>query len=353
MDVRMKALRKLAPGPGNVELVETQEPKPREGEVLIRVRAAGVCGTDLHISHGLFPKVRPPVTLGHEFCGEVLELGAGVRGWGLGERVTVESAAGFCGDCFHCREGQTQRCEERLAFGYARDGGFAPLAAARASALHRLPEHVSFQEGALCEPLACATHAVLERSSLASGQTALVAGPGPIGLLVAQVAKAAGALVILVGAASDRERLQTGLGLGAEHCLVAGDPENHEILKDLTRGKGVDVAFECSGSVPSVSSCLEWVRKGGQVVQVGLLGKEAGLDLDRLTYREVELKGCFAHNHGSWRKAIELLERREVQLLPLVSGIYAIEKWREAFALFERHQGLKYLLEPGLRERGP
>lgn len=342
----MKALRKLAPGPGNVEVVEAPEPRPAEGEVLIKVRRAGVCGTDVHIFHGLFPKVRPPVTLGHEFCGEVVELGPGVKGWSPGERVTVESAARFCGSCVHCLEGQTQRCEERLAFGYGRDGGFAPYVAARADGLHRLPEHVSFQEGALCEPLACATHAVLERSSLAPGQTALVAGPGPMGLLVAQVAQAAGALVVLVGAPSDRERLQMGLRMGAKHCLVAGDPENQEILEELTRGIGVDVAFECSGSVSSVSGCVEWVRKGGQVVQVGLLGKEAGLDLDRLTYREVELRGCFAHNHESWEKALKLLENKEVDLMCLVSGTYPLEEWKEPFQLFERRQGLKYLLEP-------
>lgn len=343
----MKALRKLAPGPGNVEVVETQEPRPGRGEVLIKVGMAGVCGTDLHIFHGLFPKVRPPVTLGHEFCGEVLELGSGVEGWRPGDRVTVESAAGFCGSCLHCQEGQTQRCEHRLAFGYGRDGGFAPLVAVRADGLHRLPEGISFQEGALCEPLACATHAVLERSSLSKGQVALVAGPGPIGLLVLQVAKAAGAQVILVGTSWDRDRLELGAQLGAWQTLLAGAPEKEQLLGEWTQGKGVDVAFECSGSLSSFSSCLEWVRKGGQVVQVGLLGKEGLMELDRLTYREVELKGSFAHNQGSWKRAMELLEREKVKLLPLVSGTYPLEEWREAFARCERHEGLKYLLRPG------
>lgn len=342
----MKALRKLAQGPGNVEVVETQEPSPQAGEVLIRVRMAGVCGTDVHIFHGLFPKVRPPVTLGHEFCGEVLEVGAGVRRWRLGERVTVESAAAFCGGCVHCLEGQTQRCDQRLAFGYGKDGGFAPVVAVRADALHRLPDHVSFREGALCEPLACATHAVVERSSLAPGETALVAGPGPIGLLVVQVARAMGARVILVGTPWDKERLELGLKLGAEHSLTAGAPENQELLEEWTKGKGVDKAFECSGSFSSFSSCVEWVKKGGELIQVGLLGKEASLDLDKLTYREVELKGCFAHNHNSWLKAIELLEKKEVELLPLVSETYSLEDWKKPFSLFERHEGLKYLLEP-------
>ncbi|MEJ5375424.1 MAG: zinc-binding dehydrogenase [bacterium] len=342
----MRALRKLAPGPGNVDVVDTKEPRPQQGEVLIRVCMAGVCGTDLHILHGLFPKVRPPVTLGHEFCGEVVEVGSGVRGWKPGDRVTVESASGFCGNCVHCVEGQTQRCEERLAFGYARDGGFAPFVTARASALHRLPDHVDFQEGALCEPLACATHAVMERSSLLCGQMALVAGPGPIGLLVLQVARAVGAEVILVGTSEDRERLDLGLGMGARHVLVAGGAQNSELIGQWTHGAGVDVAFECSGSIASFSSCIQWVKKGGQVVQVGLLGKEEILDLDSITYKEVELRGCFAHNHRSWEKAIDLLQRKEVSLLPLVSGIYSLEEWKEPFARFQAHQGLKYLLKP-------
>lgn len=342
----MMALRKLAPGPGNVEVVETHEPRAEKGEVLVKVQLAGVCATDLHILHGLFPKVRPPVTMGHEFCGEVLELGGGVRGWRPGDRITVESAAWFCGSCPHCMEGQTQRCEDRLAFGYGRDGGFAPLVAVRAHALHRLPNGVSFEEGALCEPLACATHAVFERSSIAMGQVALVAGPGPIGLLVLQVARAAGAQVILVGTSSDKERLELGLQLGALGTLLAGAPQSSQILAEWTQGKGVDVAFECSGSVSSFSSCVEWVKKGGQVVQVGLMGKEGAVDLDRVTYREVELKGSFAHNHRSWERAIELLDRGQVKLLPLVSGIYPLRAWREPFARLERREGLKYLLRP-------
>lgn len=342
----MKALRKLTRGPGHVEVVEIEEPRPGPGEVLIRVHLAGVCGTDVHILHDLFPKVRPPVTLGHEFCGIVLEVGPGVEGWREGDRVTVESAAGFCGDCPHCLQGETQRCEERIAFGYARDGGFAQMVAARAEALHRLPQHVSFQEGALCEPLACATHAVLERSSLGPGNLAIVAGPGPIGLLIAQVARAAGARVLVVGTASDKERLALALRLGAEQGVLAQESDAGARVEEWTQGRGADLAFECSGTASSFSRCVEWVQKGGQVVQVGLLGRAASLDLDRVTFREVEIRGSFAHNRGSWEKAIQLLERRQVQLLPLVSGTYPLDEWQEAFQRFERREGLKYLLQP-------
>lgn len=283
-----------------------------------------------------------------EFCGVVLQVGAGVEGWREGDRVTVESAAGFCETCPHCLEGETQRCDERFAFGYGRDGAFAPLVAARAEALHRLPDHVSFEEGALCEPLACATHAVLERSSLGPGNLVIVAGPAPIGLLVAQVARAAGARVMVVGTESDQERLALALRLGAEKCLVVKEAEvAQQEVNEWTQGRGADLAFECSGAAASFSACVEWVRKGGQVVQVGLMGEHTTVDLDRITFKELEIRGSFAHNRGSWEKAINLLERRQVQLLPLVSGIYTLEQWLDAFQKFERREGLKYLLRPG------
>lgn len=342
----MKALRKLAPGPGNVEIVDVQEPKPGPGEVLVEVALAGVCGTDVHIFHDVFPKVRPPVTLGHEFCGVVVEVGPGVIGWEKGDRVTVESAAGFCTECVYCKEGKTQLCEHRVAFGYGRDGGFAPFVVARAEALHRLPENISLEEGALCEPLACATHAVLERSSLTPGKLVIVVGPGPIGLLVAQVSKSQGARVMVVGLASDQERLELAKRLGAERCLVAEHQEAAQEVKDWTQGQGAHIAFECSGAKTSFSACIEWVRKGGEIIQVGLLGKPSQVDLDGITFKELEVKGSFAHNRGSWEKAIDLLKRRWVETLPLVSGIFPLERWSEAFERFERREGLKYLLSP-------
>ncbi|MCF8042912.1 MAG: alcohol dehydrogenase catalytic domain-containing protein, partial [Desulfarculaceae bacterium] len=152
----MKALRKLAGGEGNVELVDIPTSQPGPGQVLLKVKSVGICGTDLHIWEGRFDKVRPPVTLGHEFAGEVAELGAEVSGWQKGQRVVSESQASSCGACVYCDEGQSNLCPERLAYGYGVDGGMAEYAVVRAGGLHALPESVSFQQGAMVEPLAVA-----------------------------------------------------------------------------------------------------------------------------------------------------------------------------------------------------
>ena len=342
----MKALRKLRRGPGNVELVDVDPPRPGKGEVIVRVQYSGICGTDIHILHDLYPKAIPPVTLGHEFSGIVLEIGPNVEGWRVGDRVTVESAAEFCRVCEFCRTGQTQRCEKRQAFGSGRDGAFASFVVTRQDRLHRLPDHVSFQEGALCEPLACAIHAVMERSSVEPGKTALVTGPGPIGLLVLQVAKAVGATVVISGIQRDVQRLQRAERMGADHCIRIDQGDPNRLIHELTGGMGVDAAFECSGAEGALSDCLREVRKGGEIVQVGLFARPIELNYDEITFKEVQVKGSFTHNRRTWEKAIDLLRDRKVNLKTLISKEFPLDQWQEAFGLFERGEGLKYLLCP-------
>lgn len=342
----MKALRKLRRGHGNVDLVDVDPPRPGKGEVIVRVQYSGICGTDIHILHDLYSKAIPPVTLGHEFSGIVSELGPDVQGWKGGDRVTVESAAEFCRVCEFCRSGQTQRCEKRQGFGSGRDGAFASFVVTRQDGLYRLPDHVSFQEGALCEPLACAVHAVIERSSVEQGKTVLVTGPGPIGLLVLQVAKAVGATVVISGTQRDEERLELAKRMGADHCVQIDQQDLNPLIHELTGGMGVDISFECSGASGAVRDCLQGVRKGGEIVQVGLFGNSIDLNYDDVTFKEVQVKGSFTHNRRTWEKAIDLLRDRKVNLSPLVSREFPLDQWQEAFRLFERGEGLKYLLYP-------
>ncbi len=342
----MKALRKLRRGPGNVDLVHVDPPRPGEGEVIVKVEYAGICGTDIHILHDLYPKTIPPVTLGHEFSGIVSELGPEVQGWHIGDRVTVESAAHFCRECEFCRSGQTQRCKRREAFGSGRDGAFASFVVTRQDGLYRLPDHVSFQEGALCEPLACAIHAVIERSSVEQGKTVLVTGPGPIGLLVLQVTKAVGATVIISGTQRDEDRLKLAKRMGADHCVQIDQQDLNPLIHELTGGMGVDVSFECSGASGAARDCLQGARKGGEIVQVGLFGNSIELNYDDVTFKEVQVKGSFTHNRRTWEKAIDSLRDRKVDLTSLVSREFPLDQWEEAFRLFERRAGLKYLLYP-------
>lgn len=342
----MKALRKLKAGPGNVQLVEVDVPVPGQDEVLVEVKRGGVCGTDIHILHDTFSRTRPPVTLCHEFCGVVMDMGRGVKHWKVGDRVTSETEAYSCGDCLYCRSGQSQLCEKRQGFGYARDGAFASYITVPERLLHRLPDHVSFREGALAEPLAVATHVVMQRSSLKAGEVALVTGPGTIGLLVLQVAKALGAIVVVTGLTQDQERLCLARNLGANHCFKVDEEDLCSSVRHLTNGYGVDLAYECTGSPSGVQNCIESVRRGGEIVQVGLLPGSIELGYNDIVFKELHLKGSFAHNRESWKRAINLLEDHKVNLGALISGEYPLEEWERAFQLFEEGKGLKYLLYP-------
>ena len=310
----------------------------------MKIRRAGICATDIHILHDLFPKIRPPHTMGHEFCGVVAELGKNIREWNIGDRVTVESTAHFCGICPFCQSGQTQLCMQRLSYGNTTDGRFASFVCVRQEALHRLPEHIPFPEGALVEPLSCATHAVMEISSILAGKVVLVTGPGPIGLLVLQVAKAIGATVIITGIPRDKERLRVASGLGADHCFQVPEQDPKNLIFEITKGYGVDLAFECSGSVGGLNYCIALVRKRGEIIQVGLLGRSVFFNPDEATLKEIHIKGTFAHNHESWLKAIDLVKNRKVDLKPLISGEFPLDRWQEPFELLEKGVGFKYLL---------
>jgi L-iditol 2-dehydrogenase len=344
----MKALRKMKRGKGAVELVSVPAPSPGKGEVQVRVQCAGICGTDIHILHDLYGNLRPPVTLGHEFAGVVAAVGEDVADWKTGERVTVESLAAFCGRCRYCQAGETQCCPKRQAYGISRDGAFADYVVARQGALHRLPEGVSFRQGAMAEPLCVAVHAVMEKSAVKPGDTALVTGPGTIGQLVAQVARLLGASVIMAGTSKDGERLELAWATGAEHCIYSDREELSAAVDRITDGGGVDVAFECAGAKAAIRDCLQAVRKGGEVVQVGLAGGSLELDYDAICLKEITLKGSFTHNHQTWRKSVALLNDPRLKLEALVSGEFPLEQWRTAFDQCGQAHGLKYLLNPSL-----
>jgi L-iditol 2-dehydrogenase len=186
----------------------------------------------------------------------------------------------------------------------------------------------------------------MERSSIEPGKTILVTGPGPIGLLVLQVAKAVGAVVVISGTQRDEERLKIAKRIGADHCVQIEQQDLHRLIHEFTDGLGADAAYECSGALGGLRDCLQGVRKGGEVVQVGLFGRSIELNYDDVTFKEVQVKGSFTHNPGTWEKATELLRDRKVDLISLVSGEFPLDQWEEAFRLFEEGMGLKYLLYP-------
>jgi len=339
---------KLQKGKGYVELREVDDPKPGPDEVLIEVKRAGVCGTDIHILHDEFPKARPPVILGHEFCGLIEEVGRDVEKWKKGDRVVSETAAHSCGVCPYCITGDTQLCPERKAYGYVYNGAFAKYMAIKSGLLHRIPENVSYAEAALCEPLAVCTHAALERVQVQVDEVVLVTGPGAVGLIMAQVVKSKGAKVILCGVNSDEERLRVGTEVGADRVVNIEKEDLSLVVMEMTKGYGTDITFECAGVSEAAAQSVHLTRKGGTIVQVGLFGRPIKLPFDEITLKELTVVGTFAQKNSSWEKGLKLLSEGRVKTGPLISGEYPLDQWREAFDKSERKLGIKYLLYPTL-----
>jgi L-iditol 2-dehydrogenase len=341
----MEALMKVAPGVGNVELRTIEEPGPGPGQALIEVRAAGICGTDLHIYHDEF-RTRPPVVMGHEVAGVVAALGAGVVGISVGERVTTETYFSTCGTCRFCRAGRPNLCVDRMSIGSAVNGGFARYVVVPARNLHRLPAGVDDVAGALTEPLACVVHGVLEQAQPLPGDLVVVAGPGAIGLLTLQTVRSAGARAVVLGTSQDERRLELARQLGAEHTVNVERDDPATLVGELTDGRGADVVYECSGAGPAAQQLLRLVRRAGRYAQVGLFGKPVAWDLDQICYKELTVTGSNASTPTAWPRALALLAAGQVQTAPLVSDIFALREWRQAFDAFEQKRGVKLVLQP-------
>ncbi len=342
----MKAIMKIARGVGNVEVREIDEPQVQPGQVKIHVRAAGLCGTDLHIYKDEF-RSWPPVVLGHEVAGEIADIGAGVTGWQLGDRVTTETYFSTCGQCRYCRSGQTNLCLNRRSIGSGVNGGFTDFVVVPARNLHRLPENVDFETGALTEPLACVVHGVTSTPTVSPGDVAVIAGPGAIGLLTLQVVKAAGATVVMLGTDKDDHRLALARDLGADYLVNVQRDDPTELLRGLTvEGLGADVVYECSGAGPAASQLLELVRRRGRYVQIGLFGKSIAWDLDQLCYKEIVATGSNASVPSAWLKAVRLIGDGIVKTAPLITHRFPVTEWEKAFATFEDRAGVKAILKP-------
>ena len=342
----MQALCKQKKGPGHMSLVDMQEPQPAPDQVQIAVQAAGICGTDIHIMHDTFPYA-PPVVLGHEFSGRISGLGSDVRGLEVGDRVISEPTAVLCGKCPFCQRGQTNQCPARKAYGIHLNGGFAQYVVARQEAVHRLPQNVDYITGAMTEPLAVCVHALIERARIWAGQVVMIAGPGPIGLLAAMVAKAHGATVIVTGVARDAARLELASKIGADMTVMVDQDDIMAAIGPLCEVQGgVDVTVEASGAAPAVETAFKCTRKGGVIVQLGLFEGPITIDFAQISFREISVIGSFAHTWSSFNRALDLMANRTVDIEPLVSGILALDQWEEGFNRAERGDGVKMLLCP-------
>lgn len=343
----MKALVKYEKGPGNMEIREVPEPTTGVGKIKIKVKYSGICGSDLHIYHSdIAIPVNPPVITGHEFSGTIVEVGEGVIGFKPGDRVVSETAYHYCGICHFCREGFYNLCVERKTLGYWFNGIFTNYTVVPAERVHKIPDNVSDIAAAMTEPLACVCHAVYDLCKIVPGDLVLVTGPGAVGIMAMQVAKAHGAIVIISGTSIDGARLELAKKLGADYTVNMQEDNLEELINKLSGGYGVDVVLECAGAAPAVDTGLKLIKKRGWFTQIGLPGNKIDFDIEKICYKELHFSGSLGSRNHSWRMALKLQEEGKVNLEPLADTILPLTQWQEAFERFEKKQGCKFMMTP-------
>lgn len=344
----MRALVKTQKGNGHLEIRDVPRPQIASGEVLIKVHAAGICGTDLHIMKDEFPYI-PPVVLGHEFAGEIIEVGPNVNGYRAGDRIVAEPHRGGCGVCQHCRDGAVEVCRKKRAIGYKEDGALAEYLMLPASSLHRIPDSLPYDEAALSEPLACVVKAMLERTGVKTGDFVVVVGCGPIGLLAAAAAKAEGARAVMITGTSRDEavRLPAARAMGIDHVINVEKQNPIELVASLTGGAGADLVVEASGAPPAIAQALDLVRINGRIAAIGLTAKETiPFPWNKVIHKAVHLTASFSSSVTSWDKAVQLLSSGKLNVRPMISHCYPLQDWQKAFDQLENQEAIKILLNP-------
>jgi L-iditol 2-dehydrogenase len=341
----MKALVKMARGPGNLEIRDMPEPVCGDRDVKIEIAACGICGTDIHVMKDEFP-TNPPLIIGHEFCGTVVETGRAVTRFRPGDRVTAENVCIHCGECSMCATGHYAICVKRGAQGLDINGAFTKYIVCDEINVYRIPDAISLEEGALSEPMVCAVHAVLDQTKVRAGDVVLVSGPGAMGLIASQAAAAEGGRVILTGATDDARRFEVARSLGIETTVDVFKEDAAALVAEVSGGEGADVFIECSGAAGAVDTGIKLIRKRGRYTQLGLFGKKVPVDLDALVVKEIAMTGSMSHSRNAWKRGLALVGEGKIRLAPLVTSVYGLDDWEKGFRDFEERRGIKILIKP-------
>jgi L-iditol 2-dehydrogenase len=343
----MKAL--LLSSYNHLELANLPVPSPAPDEVLIRVAACGICGSDVHGYDGSSGRRIPPLVMGHEAAGIVSAVGSSVSSFAPGDRVTFDSTV-YCGACPSCLRGDMNLCDSRQVLGvscgdYRRAGAFAEFVAVPARILHRLPENLPFAEAAMLEAVAVAIHGV-NLAHITASDSVLVIGAGTIGILTLQAVRATGCKKVLVTDV-DQDRLNLAKQLGATETRLSSENLQSQILQ-LTSNQGVDVALECVGRNETVAAGIDAARKGGTVVLVGNIAPSVNLPLQKVVTRQIRLQGSCASS-GEYPRAIELLASGAIKVKPLITAVAPLEDGASWFQRLHNREPnlLKVVLTPG------
>jgi L-iditol 2-dehydrogenase len=337
----MKALVKTAKGPGHVEL-KSDWPKPvaRPSWVVVEVVASGICGTDVHILEDTH-KNWPPVVLGHEYTGRIVEVGSDCGEWKVGDRIVCEQHTLACMNCDACRRGAIHLCPSKRSPGWGIDGAFAEFVLLPAHLLHKVPDGVSFRTATVTEPTAiCITG--IDRAGIAVGEKVVVVGPGPIGLISAMLVKAAGASdVVLVGRASSAKRLEIAQSLGIRTYTLS---DNESAIAAL--GETFDLAIDSTGAGESLTLCARVTRRLGRILELGLANQsEVPFNINAATTKSITIFTSLSSEYSSWDRALAFMAAKKYDPAVLTS-IYSLDQWEQAFDDVESRKVVKGVITP-------
>lgn len=337
-------IQQVMTAPGAIEFREAPDPVPQAGEVVVRMRRIGVCGSDIHVWHGKHPFTSYPVTQGHEVSGEIAAIGAGVTDFSLGEKVTIEPQV-VCGTCHPCRHGKYNLCESLKVMGFQTTGAASEYFAVDAKKVTKLPPAMDFDQGAMLEPLAVAVHAVRRFPDLKDAKVAVL-GAGPIGILVAQAAKGLGAASVLITDVSDI-RLAKARECGADFAV---NTKNEDFGAAMVKAFGpdkADVIYDCAGNDITMGQAIAHARKGSTIILVAVFAGLAKVDLAVLNDHELDLNTTMMYRHEDYLGAIDLVNTGKVHLAPLVSKHFAFKDYAEAYRYIDanRESTMKVIID--------
>ncbi len=349
MSETMSAVVQFDLKPKAVELRELAVPEIGDEDVLLEVGGVSVCGSDVHQYHNTHSwPVRTPVVLGHEFGGVVARAGNRVKGFKEGDRVVSETAASICGNCVYCRTGDYNLCPSRKGFGYGIDGAMAGFVRVPERCLHSIPDSLPFSRAALTEPCCVAYNCVTVNSHIRPGDFVVVLGPGPIGLLAAQMARLNGAgTLIVAGMTRDLPRLEVARQLGATHAVDVQTTDLVSMIREIGDGLGADLVIDAAGASSALKTAFEITRPSGQITKVGWGPQPLGFSLDPLVQKAITLQGSFSHTFKHWEQVVAMLADNQIDLDPIISRVARLDEWQDCFDGMHDGTYVKAVLEPG------
>lgn len=351
----MKAVVKYGFGKGETELRDVPIPQIGPDDVLIEVKAAGVCGSDIAFDDGHHANIlRPPVVLGHEFSGVIAEVGRNVKDWKVGDRVVSENTGSVCGKCYACGTADYLACPERLGIGYGMDGGFTNYVRIPGDVLKifphslmHIPEVMSFEEAAILDPCCNAYMAVVQESHFMTGDFGAVFGVGALGQFSIQALRAAGASkIIAIGLSADSERFELAKKNGATDIVVSDRENVIERVQEITNGDGPSLIVDCAGVSVVLEQAIEIARTNGEIIKIGYDARPVGFSLDPLIDKAVSIKGHFGYNWVSWRNVMNLVVAGKIDLKSMITHKMCVTEYQTAFDLYRQKKAQKVILTP-------